>query len=250
MKFNSSDQVRQYLAHRRIECFECGLRYVSLVGHLGKKHAMSSAEYRERYGIPAHFWLASSFLCEKVSQNARDNPELMQRAKRLAKDFYSDHDRSAAQKNDLVRREMAERLHLIRRGHPPVNKGVPTEFSINGRPENDIEWDCSFVWHIEMAKTNYQYDSIQVPRGKLSWQTFQKRRLKDEMLNAKFKAARDACRGLGLIPTCPHGDADVRRDEKGRKNCRICQREAQRVCKERKRSRLAAAAPGKSGISS
>lgn len=50
--FKTKDEIDNYLSQDKIECLMCGHLFKSLVTHLDKIHAMSTDQYREKYGLP------------------------------------------------------------------------------------------------------------------------------------------------------------------------------------------------------
>lgn len=68
-KFETLDEVREYLSAPRIVCLECGKRFGKLHLHLLKKHNVSCDDYREKYGIPYSFGLVGISTLEKLQSN-------------------------------------------------------------------------------------------------------------------------------------------------------------------------------------
>jgi hypothetical protein len=54
-----------------IRCLRCGRRFKSISSHLKTIHEMTADEYRETYGIPWTYGLASPDTSEAISQNSQ-----------------------------------------------------------------------------------------------------------------------------------------------------------------------------------
>lgn len=67
-KMTSRADALEYIAGDRIECLECGKKYVCLDKHLRTRHHMTSDEYREKYNIPVSIPLAGAGYREKHRQ--------------------------------------------------------------------------------------------------------------------------------------------------------------------------------------
>lgn len=65
--FRSKEEIKNYLSQDRIECLMCGHLFKSLVTHLDKIHAMSTDQYREKYGLPYSIGLTCTSTKEKKS---------------------------------------------------------------------------------------------------------------------------------------------------------------------------------------
>lgn len=58
-KFQSLQEVREYLSHPKITCLLCGKQYRALGLHLKSIHDVTPDEYREMYGLPYRRGLTS-----------------------------------------------------------------------------------------------------------------------------------------------------------------------------------------------
>lgn len=67
-KMTSRADALEYIAGDRIECLECGKKYVCLDKHLRTRHHMTNDEYREKYNIPVSIPLAGAGYREKHRQ--------------------------------------------------------------------------------------------------------------------------------------------------------------------------------------
>jgi hypothetical protein len=59
-KITSKAEVLAYISGDKIECLECGKKFQTLGTHLLKVHGMNSAEYREKFNLPAETPLAGA----------------------------------------------------------------------------------------------------------------------------------------------------------------------------------------------
>lgn len=57
--FTSIKEVHTYLDGEKVACLLCGRQYAALGGHITRIHQMTSDDYRQRYGIPYKYGLAS-----------------------------------------------------------------------------------------------------------------------------------------------------------------------------------------------
>lgn len=56
----------------QIICLECGLAFKSLKRHIGSKHGLTPAEYREKWGLPADYPMVAPEYSTQRSELARD----------------------------------------------------------------------------------------------------------------------------------------------------------------------------------
>lgn len=78
LKFETREDVLEYLSGDLVECLVCGKEYKSLACHTRQAHDMTKDEYCIEFGIPKGFPLCSSSLSEKISSAAKaavDNSE-------------------------------------------------------------------------------------------------------------------------------------------------------------------------------
>ena len=68
--FNSMGEIREYLDHERIECFECGKSYINLGLHTRLAHEMDKDEYKLKYGIPITVGLVPKWRSEALTAHA------------------------------------------------------------------------------------------------------------------------------------------------------------------------------------
>ena len=57
-----------YISGDKIECLECGKKFVMLDHHIRSRHGMSSTDYRDKFNIPASIPLAGAEYREKQRQ--------------------------------------------------------------------------------------------------------------------------------------------------------------------------------------
>jgi hypothetical protein len=69
--FASREEVDAYLADDLLECLDCGRRMRFLGGHLPRRHGMTAADYRARWGLPADAPLAGRATRESHAAKAR-----------------------------------------------------------------------------------------------------------------------------------------------------------------------------------
>jgi ROS/MUCR transcriptional regulator protein len=65
MKFESMQQVEEYLDHDELECLECGRTFTFLARHVIFTHGLSAAEYRQCHNLPAETPLAGKTYRER-----------------------------------------------------------------------------------------------------------------------------------------------------------------------------------------
>ena len=58
MKFETYEQIQEYLNHEEIECLICGKAFKFLGGHTRQAHNVKAKEYREMFNLPLHAPLA------------------------------------------------------------------------------------------------------------------------------------------------------------------------------------------------
>ena len=58
MKFESYEEVQEYLNHEEIKCLFCGKSFRFLGGHVRQAHNIHAKEYREMFNLPLHAPLA------------------------------------------------------------------------------------------------------------------------------------------------------------------------------------------------
>ena len=58
MKFESYEEVHEYLSHEEITCLFCGKSFRFLGGHIRQAHNIHAKEYRELFNLPLHAPLA------------------------------------------------------------------------------------------------------------------------------------------------------------------------------------------------
>ena len=60
MKFQTLDEVRDYVAGSRIQCLVCGKQFGRLARHVATMHDLTPDAYREMFGIPWSISLTSA----------------------------------------------------------------------------------------------------------------------------------------------------------------------------------------------
>ncbi|HHS9967633.1 TPA: MucR family transcriptional regulator [Raoultella ornithinolytica] len=65
IRFSSREDAQAYVSGDKIECMECGKKFVLLEKHLRVAHFMTCEEYREKYNIPVSIPLAGAGYREK-----------------------------------------------------------------------------------------------------------------------------------------------------------------------------------------
>lgn len=58
-KFQSMEEITEYMSGEWIQCLLCGISFRSLNGHLGPSHNMTDREYKRIFGIPLTTGIAS-----------------------------------------------------------------------------------------------------------------------------------------------------------------------------------------------
>lgn len=69
--FSTVEEVRAYLDGEKVTCLLCGKELVTLGAHIMAKHEMTSDDYRERFGIPYKYGLASKPFREEGSRRLK-----------------------------------------------------------------------------------------------------------------------------------------------------------------------------------
>ncbi len=69
--FTTMEEVRAYLDGDKVTCLLCGREYAALGGHLTRVHYITSDDYREHFGIPYKYGLASRTFRERASRHLR-----------------------------------------------------------------------------------------------------------------------------------------------------------------------------------
>ncbi|MEX0549009.1 MucR family transcriptional regulator [Raoultella terrigena] len=63
--FKTRAEAEAYISGDKLECLECGKRFVLLEKHLRVAHSMTSEEYKQKYNIPVSIPLAGAGYREK-----------------------------------------------------------------------------------------------------------------------------------------------------------------------------------------
>jgi hypothetical protein len=69
--FATIEDVKSYLDGDKVTCLLCGREYVALGGHITAMHDMTGDDYRERFGIPYKYGLASKPFRENSKRRIR-----------------------------------------------------------------------------------------------------------------------------------------------------------------------------------
>lgn len=69
--FTEIKNVLAYLDGEKVACLLCGRQYAALGGHITRVHEMTSDDYRERFGIPYKYGLASKKFRENASRRLK-----------------------------------------------------------------------------------------------------------------------------------------------------------------------------------
>jgi hypothetical protein len=72
MKFETKEDVKEYLNHNELECLLCGKRYVFLGNHLIQAHKISCEDYRIMFNLPIKTPLAGLGYREKHRKVMKD----------------------------------------------------------------------------------------------------------------------------------------------------------------------------------
>ena len=119
-RFDSTNEVRAYLAGDRIQCLLCGRSLKSMSKHL-TIHGISPRDYKLRFGIPLTYGLTSEESRKKYQAggalSSGANAE-----NRARFDAAIDYEKRASAP-DFIRVECTERLHRWRRTNGQI--GVP-----------------------------------------------------------------------------------------------------------------------------
>ena len=66
-KFETEEQIHQYLEGEKIQCLECGKWFLSFSTHLPRMHGMSANDYRDKYDLPRSTPLAGQSTRQTLS---------------------------------------------------------------------------------------------------------------------------------------------------------------------------------------
>lgn len=170
MKFGSIQEVREYLKGEKIVCLECGKEYRKIGGSHLKTHGMTDEEYREKYGIPWSYPLASSETSKRYSE--------------FRKRYLSDPDNM---KELLENRKKADKLKNS------VKKRPQLEIAKKFRNEQGLNYPEELAWVIiERIKEGRTLTEV-CEDDDLPGRTWMADRLKNnEELKAAYRQAIDS----------------------------------------------------------
>lgn len=83
--FETTEQVKEYLSGDRLQCLLCGRNFKAMTSHLATIHGVDENYYRQRFGIPWTYPMASTCSSESYrngSMRRQDKSELVDRISR------------------------------------------------------------------------------------------------------------------------------------------------------------------------
>jgi predicted transcriptional regulator len=89
-KFESADQIKEYLSHDKITCLLCGKDYTTLAVHLSFIHRIPVRDYKIKFGIPIKYGLCTKEFSNKHSLRMKkrsETEEFKENVKKLSKYF-------------------------------------------------------------------------------------------------------------------------------------------------------------------
>lgn len=114
-RFNSTTEVKNYLAGDRIQCLLCGRSFKSMSKHL-TTHGVSPRDYKHRFGIPLTYGLTSEESRKKYQAGGALSSGAGNSTWRNANIDYAKRDSPP----DFIRTESLERIDRYRRSNGQI----------------------------------------------------------------------------------------------------------------------------------
>lgn len=70
-KFQTMEEIKEYLNHEKITCLLCGLKFRGLFRHIEKTHKMHPNDYKIKFGIPPSIGLTGTETKKLNSENGK-----------------------------------------------------------------------------------------------------------------------------------------------------------------------------------
>lgn len=124
-RFETREDVDDYLSEGKILCLLCGKRYIKLGCHLRSIHDTNYEQYHERYGIPFKVGLATKDFRDSMSEMVKSrlgSPDVMSKLLSAATKGRE----SLALKEDKKIRTPLKTIHCgqFKKGHIPTNGNI------------------------------------------------------------------------------------------------------------------------------
>lgn len=169
--FECKEEVDRYLSGEAVCCLMCGKSYKQLSPHIKRIHGLDSADYRQRYGIPASYALMGTERLRAAKERgaSAENMDHLRAMRGLAYSRVLRTEKRRTKFVPMTKRDMAARVN-----DPSIDRKTYADFS----------------WHLQVMATVWKYEKIAPPHGVASWSGFKKRWLRDPDLKRRRKESR------------------------------------------------------------